>query len=135
MFDGNTFLPVTGTPMRIIACMIRPFADADPVPFAVAILNAKLLTRSMKSPVNYDTPGRAATAVGADARCLGVSLCRGRLNTRQRRYRDRLSRMRNLNHRLPHVPRVGRASLRAQSAVHADVLVLHHHAARLLERG
>ena len=49
MFDGNTFLPVTGTPMRKMACMIRPFAEADPVPLAVAILNAKSLTRSMSS--------------------------------------------------------------------------------------
>ena len=45
MFDGNTFFPVTGTPMRKMACMIRPFALADPVPFAVAILKAKSLTR------------------------------------------------------------------------------------------
>src|SRR5436190_20986610 len=45
MFDGNTFLPVTGTPMRKMACMIRPLADADPVPLAVAILKAKSLTR------------------------------------------------------------------------------------------
>ena len=47
MFDGNTFFPVTGTPMRKMACMIRPLALADPVPFAVAILNAKSLTRLM----------------------------------------------------------------------------------------
>src|SRR4051812_35628052 len=47
MFDGKTFLPVTGIPIRKIACMMRPLADADPVPFAVAILNAKSFTRSM----------------------------------------------------------------------------------------
>jgi hypothetical protein len=47
MFDGKTFLPVTGTPIRKIACMMRPLADADPVPLAVAILNAKSLVRSM----------------------------------------------------------------------------------------
>src|ERR1044071_2671850 len=50
MFDGNTFLPVTGTPIRKMACMMRPLADADPVPFAVAILKAKSLTRSMRLP-------------------------------------------------------------------------------------
>ena len=43
MFDGNTFLPVTGTPIRKIACMIRPLALAEPVPLAVAILKAKSL--------------------------------------------------------------------------------------------
>jgi hypothetical protein len=47
MFDGNTFFPVTGTPIRKIACMIRPLADADPVPLAVAILKAKSLTLFM----------------------------------------------------------------------------------------
>src|SRR5690242_21511290 len=46
MFEGNTFLPVTGTPLRKIACMTRLLADADPVPFAVAILNAKSVVRS-----------------------------------------------------------------------------------------
>ena len=48
MFDGKTFLPVTGMPIRKMACMIRPLADAEPVPFAVAILNAKSLTRSIR---------------------------------------------------------------------------------------
>src|SRR5436190_17688793 len=49
MFDGKTFLPVTGTPMRKMACISRPLADADPVPFGVAILKAKSLVRSMDS--------------------------------------------------------------------------------------
>src|SRR6187431_914621 len=47
MLDGKTFLPVTGTPIRKMACISRLFADADPVPLAVAILKAKSLTRSM----------------------------------------------------------------------------------------
>ena len=47
MLDGNTFFPVTGTPIRKMACMISPLAEADPVPFAVAILNAKSLTQSI----------------------------------------------------------------------------------------
>src|SRR4051794_15723256 len=50
MFEGNTFLPVTGMPIRKIACMMRPLAEADPVPLAVAILNAKSLTRSTITP-------------------------------------------------------------------------------------
>src|SRR3954454_4760314 len=49
MFDGNTFFPVTGTPMRKMACMISPLADADPVPLAVAILNAKSFALSMNN--------------------------------------------------------------------------------------
>src|SRR5512132_912165 len=45
MFDGNTFLPVTGMPIRKMACMSRLFALAEPVPFTVPILNAKSFTR------------------------------------------------------------------------------------------
>src|SRR5688500_13126609 len=57
MFDGNTFLPVTGTPIRKIACMIRPLAEADPVPLAVAILNAKSFTLiGVLSRVNSQLP-------------------------------------------------------------------------------
>src|SRR4051794_11478118 len=111
MFDGKTFLPVTGIPIRKIACMMRPLADADPVPLAVAILNAKSFTRSM-----------------------GLLLDLRGSNPSQRWYRYNLSRERDMNHRLAHVPCVGRATFRAQSAVDAHVLVLHHHAAGLLER-
>src|SRR5512147_961688 len=45
MFDGKTFFPVTGMPMRKIACMSRLFALADPVPLTVPILKAKSLMR------------------------------------------------------------------------------------------
>ena len=51
MFDGNTFFPVTGTPMRKMACMIRPLALAEPVPLAVAILKAKSLTLFIFMPI------------------------------------------------------------------------------------
>src|SRR5688572_2909811 len=56
MFDGNTFFPVTGTPIRKMACMRRPLAEADPVPLAVAILKAKSLMRSM-DPLNHEVHG------------------------------------------------------------------------------
>src|SRR5829696_568343 len=45
MFDGKTFFPVTGIPMRKIACMSKLFALAEPVPLTVPILNAKSLMR------------------------------------------------------------------------------------------
>jgi hypothetical protein len=48
MFEGKTFLPVTGMPMRKMACMIKLLADADPVPLAVAILKANSLVRGIK---------------------------------------------------------------------------------------
>ena len=44
MFDGKTFFPVTGIPMRKMACMSRPFALAEPVPLTVPILSAKSFT-------------------------------------------------------------------------------------------
>src|SRR5687767_6322583 len=113
MFDGNTFFPVTGTPIRKMACMMRPLADADPVPLAVAILKAKSLTRFIQFPG-------------------GSTWTRHTLNSRCRL--DRLSRQRNLDGELPHVPRVGGAALGAQPAVQAHVLVLHHHAPGLLQR-
>jgi hypothetical protein len=50
MLDGNTFFPVTGTPMRKIACMMSPLALAEPVPLAVAILKAKSLTLFIVRP-------------------------------------------------------------------------------------
>src|SRR3954471_16456079 len=103
MFDGKTFLPVTVTPIRKIACMMRPLADADPVPFAVAILNANSLTRSMPLYLHSHR---------------GVRHRPGE---------------RDEHRELAHVPRVRRAALGAQPAVQADVLVLHHHPAGLLQ--
>ncbi len=44
MFDGKMFFPVTGIPMRKIACMRSPLALAEPVPLTVPILNAKSFT-------------------------------------------------------------------------------------------
>ena len=46
MFDGKTFFPDTGIPMRKIDCMMRPLALAEPVPLTVPILNAKSLLRT-----------------------------------------------------------------------------------------
>lgn len=47
MFDGKTFFPDTGMPMRKMACMSRPFALADPVPLTVPIFRAKSFARSL----------------------------------------------------------------------------------------
>ena len=62
MFDGKTFLPVTGMPIRKMACMMRPFALAEPVPLAVAILKAKSLTRSITGKPLRSCRYRAAAA-------------------------------------------------------------------------
>src|SRR6058998_486047 len=45
MLEGNRFLPETGTPIRKIACMIRPLALAEPVPLTLASLIAKSFMR------------------------------------------------------------------------------------------
>src|SRR5690606_37722926 len=61
MFDGKTFLPVTGMPIRKIVCMIRLFALAEPVPLTVPILNAKSLTR--EEPLRPGAVGTESVAV------------------------------------------------------------------------
>src|SRR5688500_13876974 len=121
MFEGNTFLPVTGMPIRKIACISRPFAEADPVPFAVAILNAKSLTRSMNtlcsvgrplsgSPTRTSQGPRHAYAIASEGIDIGSPAS-------------------DVNHRLAHVPCVRRTAFGAEAAVDANVLVFHHHAA------
>src|SRR5688572_13772866 len=107
MFDGKTFLPVTGTPIRKMACMMRPFADAEPVPLAVAILNAKSLTRFI---------------------CCAACTC-----PTLRADEGRRAGVRNVDDEFPHVPCVGGTPLGAQAAVQTHVLVLHHDATGLLE--
>src|SRR6266542_3395331 len=77
MFEGKTFLPVTGIPMRKIDCMRSPFAEADPVPLAVAILKAKSFTRSIDYlRVNHDGTTRTTKETRR------VSFRRGRHNRR-----------------------------------------------------
>ena len=50
MLEGKKFLPMTGMPIRKNDFMSRPFAEADPVPFTVAILTTKSLTKSLLMP-------------------------------------------------------------------------------------
>ena len=58
MFDGNTFLPDTGTPIRNSACSSSPFALADPVPLTVAIFRPKSLTPWLLSWAKVPVPRR-----------------------------------------------------------------------------
>src|SRR5215475_11291020 len=117
MFDGKTFLPVTGMPIRKMACMSSPFALAEPVPFTVPILNAKSLMRELEGAA----PLMFCSAI-AYRRC-GVP--------RSPDLRPCPSRVRNQQLELRHVPRSRRTPLRTQSTVQADVFVLHHDALRL----
>src|SRR4029453_7421415 len=65
MFEGNTVFPVTGIPIRKIACMISPLADADPVPLAAAILTPKSLGGFINKVDSRQLP--VASDVMADA--------------------------------------------------------------------
>src|SRR6185503_4854556 len=105
MFDGNTFLPVTGMPIRKTACMSRLFALAEPVPFTVPILNAKSLMLGPLPPYPSDML-RHLTAKWA----------------RRHRHRTNVSARRSTGIRqeqleLPHVPRGRWAALGAETAV------------------
>src|SRR5918996_4379377 len=138
MFDGNTFLPVTGTPMRKMACMMRPLAEAEPVPLAVAILKAKSLTRFIKPVALGNRLSAFSGAFGAcetrwsraaesqKLRAESFLSCQGRLA----RF---VAGNRQMHHELAHIPRIGGAPLGAQTTVHANVLVFHHQPARLLQ--
>ena len=71
MFDGKRFFPVTGMPMRKIACMRRLLALADPVPFTLASFTAKSLTpavvavgRARSLHVVNGAHGRVPLAIG-----------------------------------------------------------------------
>src|SRR5688572_13407630 len=98
---------MTGTPLRKMDFMSSELALAEPVPFTVAILIAKLFTRSGMS--------------GA-LRKLGVRSCRF------------IRGMRPLDRRLLHVPGRGGATLGAQPAVHTEVFVFDHDPAGMFQR-
>jgi hypothetical protein len=51
MFDGKMFFPVTGIPIRKMACIRMALALAEPVPFTVPILKAKSLIPLIRSSV------------------------------------------------------------------------------------
>src|ERR1700729_2229270 len=98
MFDGNRFLPVTGMPMRKMACMSRPLALADPVPFTFASLMAKSFT---------------ATRLGTVMR---VSLC-----VCQSGCARFYSGVGDEEFKFLHVPSGGRATLRTKAAMDAKI--------------
>src|SRR5688572_5771871 len=98
---------MTGTPLRKMDFMSNELALAEPVPFTVAILIAKLFMRSGISGALGKLGG------------VGGGLVLG---------------MRPLDRRLLHVPGRGRATLRAQAAVHTKVFVFDHDARRVFQR-
>src|SRR3954467_12617804 len=111
MFEGKTFFPVTGIPMRKIACMSRLFALAEPVPFTVPILNAKSLTADMS---------------GGTKR--GGRRCTRRKRRRAHRRaalgdRDQSAGWRNVQLEAAHVPCGRRTALSTETAVEAHVFV------------
>src|ERR1700722_11934335 len=77
MLEGNKFLPDTGMPMRKIACMRRPLALADPVPFTFASLRAKSFTRSRMSRHQRAAGIRPPRVRNEQLKLLHVPSCRG----------------------------------------------------------
>src|ERR1700736_2978294 len=110
MFEGKRFLPDPGTPMRNTARIRRLWGPDEPVPLTLASLTAKSFTSEAVSRTT-------STAMSGN---------------RHRRHRQR---QRDGQLELLHVPRRGRAALRAQPAMDAQILVLDHHAMRLGEFG
>src|SRR5512146_1165964 len=109
MLDGKILRGETGTPMRRMERANNSLAEAEPDPLTLANLTTKLLTASILFTFIVLPPsGRPALRFTA---------------TRSRR--------RHFEQEFLHVPRAGRAALCAQSAMQADVFVLHHHAASL----
>src|SRR5262245_20741331 len=104
MFDGKMLRGLTGTPTRRIAFANSVFADAEPEPLTLANLTTKSLTPS-------------------------IGFISGHLERRLPRVAARRPGVGHVEQELLHVPGPGRATLGAQPAVQADVLVLDHHAA------
>src|SRR5262245_7676678 len=119
MFDGKRFFPLTGMPMRKIACINRLFALAEPVPLTVPILKAKSLTRDVGCCSDMLDRPRAVSAA---------------VNPRPSPLDPRPSGVRQNQFKLSHVPRRSRAPLGAEAAMQTDVFVLHHDALRLWQR-
>src|SRR5579859_3605680 len=101
-------------PLLKIDFMSSVLALAEPVPFTVAILMVKSLTCG-------------ALACGM-VLIIGLS---GDLRLLRFQYARLVFGVRPVQLGLLHVPGGGRAALGAQTTVHAQVLVLHHHASGL----
>src|SRR6516225_1988471 len=101
-------------PLRKIDFISSVLALAEPVPFTVAILMEKSLTR-------------------AGVTC-GIRVGSGDLRFSDFERGGLVVGVRPVELRLLHVPGGGRTTLGAQAAVHAQVLVLHHDAPGLWQR-
>src|SRR5258706_11180049 len=109
MLDGKILRGLTGTPMRRSERANISLADAEPEPLTLANLTTKSLTDAMR------------------AFFMSCGLSRGRAT--------RVSSARHAQAELLHVPRACRAALCTQTAMQADVFVLHHHAPGLQQVG
>ena len=69
MFDGKTFLPTTGIPMRKMACMSNELALAEPVPFTVPILKQKSFTADMDVGCRMSDVGQDHTTPATGSLC------------------------------------------------------------------
>src|SRR5262245_35843408 len=112
---------MTGMPLLKIDFISNVLALAEPVPFTVAILMAKSLMRAVCMGGGFANSNSKQPGSG-DLRLFrseGLGLVIG---------------VRPVHEGLLHVPRGGRAALRAQATVNAQVLVLDHDASGLFQR-
>src|SRR5258705_9713857 len=107
MFDGKMLRGDTGMPMRRKLFANSSLALAEPEPLTFANLTTKSLTASILFMFSGRFQRDRLVGMMRAAAVPGIG---------------------HLEQELLHVPGARRAALRAQAAVQADVLVLHHHA-------
>src|SRR5215475_13754135 len=119
-------------PLRKIDFMSSVLALAEPVPLTVAILMVKSLMRAAGDAVMVVL---GCSWVAPPRGCAGGTGGSGDLGFPGLEAHGFVARLRPVQLRLLHVPGGGRAALGAQAAVHAQVLVLDHHAPGLRQAG
>src|SRR5579863_5554017 len=102
MFEGKRFLPDTGTPIRKIERISRLLALDDPVPLTFASFSAK-----------------SFTLLRVCSKC-SAAMSGGHRNRSEHRKREQQL-------EFLHIPRRCGATLGAEAAMHAQILVFHHH--------
>src|SRR5690606_65531 len=127
MLDGKMLRGLTGTPMRRIALANSSLADAEPEPLTLANLTTKSLpacsgaTAGLIAPASPTAPPSRRNAPGSSG-LPGLRIAAA------------TARLRLLQQEFLHVPGSGRAAFRAQAAVQAHILVLHHDPVRVQRR-
>jgi hypothetical protein len=119
-----------GCPCGNSAFISSALALAEPVPFTLAILMVKSLSLGPFAELLIEPDLRVLASLYRTAveEWVGVACLRSLADLRAAGADGLIDGMRPLQGELLHVPGRGRAALGAETAVHAQVLVLDHHA-------